>query len=551
MTSTLLDTQPSYYNNTVLHDEKQSHEHIVANADAQSFHSLEGVDSRKLEKVSSPMSDLKHLQDRETFNAATLEKDAKERPIVAGQQGDDVDRGYLHGVQLWLVYIAMLLCIFLVSLDFTILGPSLGKISDRFDALQQIGWIASAFFLSQAPLTLMYGQILTIARAKNVLLVTVGIFELGSLLCAVAPNVEVLIFGRAVAGVGGGGIFIGVINMIAQSVPLRLRSALMGGFGAVYGVSSLLGPLLGGAFTDSKVTWRACFWINLPIGLIACIVIFFFVKSKPSHAEIDPEDNRTTLERWRSLDWIGLILLLGVTTCLILALSWGGNTRPWNDAGVIACFCVFGVMLPIFILWSRHMGMRAVLPLQFLKDRAPLVILPTILIPIGGGLFQTITASTSSAKLAGFQILVGAGCGFAIQSPLIALNAIYHDRPGLLPQGECNTAGPRKDIAEADFLLGSVIGISISQVIFTNGLQKYIKPLGLSEEMIQSIRSSVEIVKTLPADVREDVIVAYVKSLRDVYIMAIPAGILCGLSAILIKRLNIKKMGIKIGAPAA
>ncbi|KAJ9096317.1 hypothetical protein QFC21_005137 [Naganishia friedmannii] len=490
ITSTLLDTHAFPSNGAVVTDEKHSQHHhgsTATDADRQSFHSLEGVDSRKFGTVSSPMSDLKPLSDHEVTDAATLGDATKEKVVAAGQEEDDSDRGYLHGLQLWLVYISMLLCIFLVSLDFTILGPSLGKIADRFDALQQIGWIASAFFLSQAPLTLMYGQILTIARAKNVLLVTVGIFELGSLLCAVAPNVEVLIFGRAVAGVGGGGIFIGVINMIAQSVPLRLRSALMGGFGAIYGISCLLGPLLGGAFTDSKVTWRACFWINLPIGLIACVVIFFFVQSKPSHAEMDPEDNRTDLERWRSLDWIGLILLLGVTTCLILALSWGGNTRPWKDAGVIACFCVFGVMLPIFILWSRHMGMKAVLPLQFLKDRS--------------------VVGASMTLFFMFAVLIS--------------------------------------------LLGSVIGIAISQVIFTNGLQKYIKPLGLSEELIQSIRSSVEVVKTLPADVKQDVIVAYVRSLRDVYTMAIPAGILCGISAMLIKRLNIKKMGIKMGAPAA
>jgi hypothetical protein len=106
--------------------------------------------------------------------------------------------------------------------------------------------------------------------------------------------------------------------------------------------------------TDSKVTWRACFWINLPIGLVSVVVIFFIVKSKPSHAEKDPEDNRTALERWKSLDWIGGVLFLGVTTCLILALSWGGNTRPWKDGGVIACFCVFAVLLPVS--WTRALA---------------------------------------------------------------------------------------------------------------------------------------------------------------------------------------------------
>lgn len=123
MTSTLLDTQAFPSNNAIINDAKQSrhhHERTASDADKQSFHSLEGVDSRKLGTVGSPMSDVKPLQDHEVTDAVTLGDGTKEKAAATVQEEDDSDRGYLHGVQLWLVYASMLLCIFLVSLDFTI-----------------------------------------------------------------------------------------------------------------------------------------------------------------------------------------------------------------------------------------------------------------------------------------------------------------------------------------------------------------------------------------------------------------------------------------------
>jgi hypothetical protein len=125
MTSTLLDTQAFPSSKVADNDEKHSHHHHdehLTDADQQSFHSLEGVDSRKFGTVGSPMSDLKKpLPDHEVTDAPALQDATNEKAVAGGQEADDSDRGYLHGVQLWLVYISMLLCIFLVSLDFTIL----------------------------------------------------------------------------------------------------------------------------------------------------------------------------------------------------------------------------------------------------------------------------------------------------------------------------------------------------------------------------------------------------------------------------------------------
>lgn len=273
---------------------------------------------------------------------------------------------------------------------------------------------------------------------------------------------------RALPSVGAGGLFVCVLSIIAQIIPLEKRPAYLGGFGAVWGLSSVIGPLLGGVFTD-HVSWRWCFYINLPIGGVSVAIIALFLKPRPSPAESDPSDNRTWLQKWMQVDWIGAGLVLGLTTCLILALTWGGNQKPWDSAAVIACLVVFGVLVPVFATWSWWRGEKALLPITFFTNRStagaagqafftmlsflaliyylPLefqavrgtsatksgidilpfmllavagtiiagmgtainghywlwMILPPVLTCIGGGLFRTVTADTSYAKLAGFM----------------------------------------------------------------------------------------------------------------------------------------------------
>lgn len=118
------------------------------------------------------------------------------------------------------------------------------------------------------------------------------------------------------------------------------------------------------------MSWRWCFYINLPIGAIAVAIIAVFLKPRPSPAEADPNDHRTLTRKWMQLDWVGTGLILGLTTCLILALTWGGNQKPWDSAAVIACLVIFAVLIPVFAVWSWYLGDRALLPLSFLTNRS-------------------------------------------------------------------------------------------------------------------------------------------------------------------------------------
>ena len=145
--------------------------------------------------------------------------------------------------------------------DNTIIATAIPRISDEFSSVEDIGWYGSAYLLTTCAFQLLWGKFYTFFSIKWTFLVTIGIFELGSLVCGVAPNSTALIVGRAIAGLGSAGIFSGALIIIAYSVPLEKRPIYTGLIGGMYGIASVAGPLMGGAFTD-RLTWRWCFYIK-------------------------------------------------------------------------------------------------------------------------------------------------------------------------------------------------------------------------------------------------------------------------------------------------
>ncbi|EJD43051.1 transporter [Auricularia subglabra TFB-10046 SS5] len=503
---------------------------------------------------------------------------------------------FLTGKRLFLVFVGFLSSIFLVALDQTIVATALPRIVSQFNALSQVTWVVSAYFLTQAGFMLTSGQFLTLASTKRIFLISITLFEIGSLICAVAKSVEVLIFGRAFAGVGAACIFVAILSIISEITRLKDRPVLMGAFGAVFAFASVIGPLLGGAFTD-HVSWRWCFYINLPFGGFAIATVVFFLEDRKPRLKPGME-KLTSLEKWKKVDILGSILCLGMVTALLLPLQWGGNTKEWDDKVVIALFCVFGVLLPMFVAWEWYMGEDAILPLFLFKKgtqigtcleaffiflglllatyylplwyqaqghsatKSGIDILPfqittvltamlsgvaikfsgrywpwlvgsPLLVSVASGLMYTINESTPNARVIGYQIIMGVGIGGALQNVVIAIQAEYADKEHMVPQATAVVAWAQ--------LLGGIIGISIAGTVFANGLNKFL-PVGLPPEIRDHVRQSVAVIFMIPDEAqRAAVIHSYIKAIDQVFLIGIPGGVLGAVSAFFITNHNLKE----------
>jgi hypothetical protein len=174
------------------------------------------------------------------------------RKISRNEEGE-----YPTAFRLAMIIVALALSIFLVAIDMTIVATAIPRITDQFHSLDQVGWYGSAFFLTIASFQSTWGKAYKYFPLKSSFLISILVFEIGSLVCGVAKNSTTLIVGRAIAGAGGAGIASGAYTIIAFSAPPQQRPAFTGILGAAYGIASVIGPLLGGVFTD-KLTWRWC-----------------------------------------------------------------------------------------------------------------------------------------------------------------------------------------------------------------------------------------------------------------------------------------------------
>ena len=407
-----------------------------------------------------------------------IESQAKPAPTVE----DDID--YPHGVRLVGIVLALVVSVFLVALDMTIVATAIPKITDQFHSLDDVGWYGSAFFLTIAAFQSTWGKVYRYFPLKISFLLSIFIFEVGSLICGVANDSTTLIVGRAIAGLGGAGIASGAYTIVAFSAPAKQRPVFTGILGATYGGASVIGPLLGGVFTQ-KVSWRWCFYINLPIGGFAAAVIFLTftapAQAKPMEA--------TKKEKFLQMDFIGTFTIMAAIVNYILALQWGGITKAWSDSTVIGTLVGFVLLLIVFGINEYYQGERALLMGRLLKKRltivactyiiflggtffihlyylpeyfqsvdgaspsrsgidniplvvgvsiasiisgglistfghyVPLMIAGSAITTIGAGLIYTLDIGTPSSHWIGYQALVGIGLGLGFQIPIIVAQA--------------------------------------------------------------------------------------------------------------------------------
>nr|KMM65541.1 GliA [Coccidioides posadasii RMSCC 3488] len=262
---------------------------------------------------------------------------------------------YPRGATLAFIVIALILSIFLPSLDMrtqkltpscqTIVATAIPKITDEFHSLDKSK--AYKYF----PL-------------KMTFLLSILVLELGSLICAGAPNSTTLIASRAISGLGAAGIGTGAYTIIAFVAEPRERAMFTGIIGVSYGFASDAGPLIGGVF-PAKVSWRWCLYINLPIGGVSALIILLLFHA-PYSAKPVPASWK---EKLLQMDIVGIAMIMGAVVTYILALQYGGQSKAWNSAQVIGLLVAFVVILIVFCVWERFQRERAMVIPRLFKQR--------------------------------------------------------------------------------------------------------------------------------------------------------------------------------------
>lgn len=479
---------------------------------------------KKEEKTTATSTSSIQSPKLETLRTASGSKAAADTEpvdqIITQQRAADT-LGYPNGLKLAIIVIGLELAVLCVALDNTIIATAIPRITDEFHALADVGWYGSAYLLTLSAFQLFFGRLYSIFNIKWTFLLTLFVFEIGSLICALAPNSTVLIIGRAIAGVGSAGLFSGSLIILAFTVPLEKRPFYNSMITAVYGIANVVGPLLGGVFTD-HVTWRWCFYINLPLGGVTAAALILFLQPLPQA----PQVRRPWRESIARFDPLGTLLFMPCIICLLLALQWGGTKYAWSDGRTIALFVIFGVLLLTFTAVEVWVGDNAAVPLRIVKQRSvafgslfsmcvgaaffimvyyipiwfqaiygvsatrsgidtlpmmialiiaslssggvvstwgyytPFMYGLVVVGSIGAGLLTTWTTNVSTARWIGYQILFGAGIGMGMQQSLAAAQIVLP-----LPDVPIGTT-----IIMFAQMFGGSLFVSVAQNTFTNHL---------------------------------------------------------------------------------
>lgn len=510
---------------------------------------------------------------------------------------------YPSGTRLVFVVLALVLSIFLVSLDLTIVATAIPKITGEFHGLHDVSWYSAAFFMTIGGFQSAWGKAYKYFPLKTTFLISIFIFELGSLICGAAPSSTALIVGRAIAGLGAAGIGSGTYTVMAFSAGPKRRPMFTGIIGTSYGIAAVVGPLLGGALAG-KVSWRWCFYINLPIGAISGFIILLFFKT-PSKAK---PKSATFREKLLQMDPLGVILVMGAVISYILALHYGGQTYAWNSSQVVGLLVGFIVLSAAFAAWEWCQENKAMVPFRLAGDRvylvssvfgfffsgayfliiyylpiyfqvidnvspamsgvrnlplilavtismlasgayisitgiaAPIIVIGTALGTVCTGLLYTLDISTREGKWIGYQIIGGVGWGIASQIPIITVQA----------------TAPAADLAEVTAILlfcqtiGGAFMVSAAQAAFVNVLVRDLPSRVPGVDPASVVKTgATDLRNVFSADQIPGILVAYMSGLKIAFAIGLTSTGVAFIIITLFQKWNRLNTAAIVGGAAA
>ncbi|KAI7857697.1 major facilitator superfamily domain-containing protein [Circinella umbellata] len=493
-------------------------------------------------------------------------------------------------IGIMLTFFSLQLSLFLAALDNTIVATSLPKIGSEFESMAISSWVVNSYVLTFDVFQPLFSKFSDIFGRKYTLMSGIVIFLIGSVLCGASQTMIMLIVCRAIQGIGAASIFSMVFVIISDLVPLEKRGSYQGIVNAVFALASVFGPLIGGSLTD-HATWRWNFYINLPIGAVSLVILFFFLHL--------PTPKQNLKEKLKRIDYAGNFLVLGAATLFLLAMNFGGQTFPWKSAAVIAPFVLTGVLIALLVVVEMKFAKEPLMPPRLFKNRSvvailcanlffgiaffaivyylpiyfqvvrgdsatwsgirliPMQMLITVFATISGliiskfgiyrriittglglltlciGLMSLFDVDTPFSKIYGFTVIGGAGIGMTFSSTIIAIQAAAEPRDIAVVTGLNNFSR----------ILGGALGVAIASAILNSTLKKDLPNL-IPIEYAEIIFQSPEFIRHgLPQEYFDVTVRVYVDSLRFVWhILTIMAG-LAFLSSVVIKHHSLKQGG--------
>lgn len=350
------------------HDTVHSRDHKDS-TDSPEYLTEEKQAEQSAESAVSPDTESRapHMTSHDSYSipplaGLTLQRTLTHRSRVSQQQvmnsetpklPDHVTQDHLSQTRRYVICFMLCVCTLLVAIDETIITTALPEIIAALKSSSGYTWVGTSYLLACASSMPAYGALADIFGRKPIILLSIALFIIGSAIAGAATDMGMMISGRVIQGIGGGGISNLVNVIVADIIELKYRGTFMGAIGATWAVGGCMGPLLGGAFASGG-QWRWCFFLNLPIAGVCFVFMAWLanIKSPPT----------TLRDGLKRIDFLGIILITCATVCLFLALDWGGVHYAWSSAPVLVCLILSGVLYVAFILCEKYIPNEPVMP---------------------------------------------------------------------------------------------------------------------------------------------------------------------------------------------